>query len=94
MGNLVRRLGKDRQMANRSSHERMGAGGNELPPQIEDRIATERRRLQQAAAVLTALAIAVDEDPEAFDAGDVALVAKELIEMAATNLDSVSLQRK
>lgn len=39
------------------------------------------------------MAIAVEDDPEAFDAGDVALAAKALIETAVTNLDSVSLQR-
>lgn len=44
-------------------------------------------------AVLAALAIAVDEDPEAFDAGDVALAAKALVETAIENLDSVSVQQ-
>lgn len=81
-------------MVSRSSGDETTSGPkSELPPNIKERIETERRRLQQAMAVLAALAIAVDEDPEAFDAGDVALAAKALIETATENLDSVSLRR-
>lgn len=81
-------------MASRSSRDETTSGReSELSPQIRDRIEIERRRLQQAAAVLAALAIAAEEDPNALDAGDVALAAKALIETAVTNLDSVSLQR-
>lgn len=81
-------------MNSRSSHDETTSDRkSDLPSKVEERIETERRRLQQAVAVLAALAIAVDEDPEAFDAGDVALAAKALIQTALENLDSVSLQR-
>lgn len=81
-------------MASRSSGDETASGRkSELPPKTKERIETERRRLQQAVAVLAALAIAIDEDPESFDAGDVALAAKALVETAIENLDSVSLQQ-
>jgi hypothetical protein len=67
----------------------------DIPLQITDLIERERRRLQQASAVLSCLTIAAlyQEGHEEIDAGDVALVARSLIDKTISRLDLIGLAR-
>lgn len=64
-----------------------------LPPEISDRIDDERRRLQQAAAVLAVLAIAFEYEPEGVDFADAALAARAMVDQAMTALDPTALRQ-
>ena len=60
---------------------------------ILDVIERERRNLQKVSAVLASLSVAVGRDERDIDAGDVADVAKELIDGVTDALDSVELRK-
>jgi hypothetical protein len=69
-----------------------------LPPRpdpglLESRIEAERRRLQQASAVLTCAVLAVDHGVDVEVLGDVISVGRDLVDAAIVALDSVSLAR-
>jgi hypothetical protein len=59
--------------------------------ELRDRIESERRKLQRAAAVLLALVYALDRGLENEQAGDVASVALDVIEQAIVALDRVNV---
>lgn len=61
--------------------------------QLSERIEQERRKLQRAAAVLTALVYSSDSGLETEQASDIASVALELVEAALAGLDIVALKR-
>jgi hypothetical protein len=61
--------------------------------QLSERIETERRKLQRAAAVLLALVYSSDHGLETEHASDVASVALDLVEAALAGLDIVALKR-
>jgi hypothetical protein len=67
----------------------------DIPLQIKRVIERERRRLQQASAVLSCLKIAAlyQEWHEEIDAGDVAMVVQSLIAKAINHLDLIRLAR-
>jgi hypothetical protein len=56
-------------------------------------IERERRNLQRASAVLASLTIAAMYEEEEIAAGDVAYVARQLIDQATEALDIVELER-
>jgi hypothetical protein len=58
-----------------------------------DVIERERRNLQRASGVLAALSVAVGRDERDIDAGDVADVARQLIDQVLDSLDRVELER-
>lgn len=60
---------------------------------LHDGIEVERRKLQRAAAVLTALVQSADSGLESEQASDVAGVALDLVEAAIEGLDMVALKR-
>lgn len=67
-----------------------------IPPGAAQTIEHERRRLQQASAVLKCLTIAVlyeDWYDEGIDTADVALVVRRLVDEAIAALDLVALTR-
>jgi hypothetical protein len=66
----------------------------DVPEPIRRRIDRERRRLQQASAVLRCLVYAANHDAPEIDCGDVARVALELIQRAIEALDVVKLGEK
>lgn len=67
----------------------------DIPIQVQDVIERERRRLQQASAVLSCLKIAALYQAwhEEIDAGDVAVIVQNLIDQAIDHLDLVELAR-
>ena len=58
-----------------------------------DVIERERRNLQRASAVLASLSVSLEYLKDQVDAGDIADVARELIDGATDALDSVELGR-
>lgn len=64
-----------------------------LSPGIQARIDNERGRLQLLAEVLTAIALAAEDDPELVDARDVMRAVRAVIGRVVKELDSVWLQR-
>lgn len=79
-------------MAN-SKHTPAKPARNErrITAEVSRRIEAERRRLQRASAVLSALIEAGNADAE-LDYADVAGVVREQIETALSGLDSVTLE--
>ena len=83
-----------------SKCQEAGASNNRRPRMTKDVfgrtvldvIERERRNLQRASAVLASLSVAVGRDERDIDAGDVADVAKELIDGVTDALDSVQLR--
>lgn len=61
---------------------------------LHDRIEAERRKLQRASAVLTALVHSADSGLECEQASDVASVALGLVDSAIAALDIVTLSRE
>jgi hypothetical protein len=61
--------------------------------QLHERIEEERRKLQRASALLTALVHSADSGLESEQASDVASVALDLVEAALAGLDIVALKR-
>lgn len=80
-------------MAAAKSTRRKRKGGSDPSVQLQDRIDAERRRLQKASAVLTALVYSLDRGLDTEQAGDAASVALDLIEQAIAALDAVELKR-
>lgn len=70
----------------------MTTKGVPMPEWVEDRIETERRRLNQVSAVLKCLTVAFNEDAEA-DFGDVAIIAYTIIDSVIDALDAVTFVR-
>lgn len=66
--------------------------GAVVPEWVEDRIETERRRLNQASSVLKCLTVAFNEDAEV-DFGDIATTAYTIIDSVIDALDIVALKR-
>jgi len=60
---------------------------------ILDVIERERRNLQRASAVLASLTVSLEYLKDQIDAGDIADVARELIDGATEALDRVELER-
>jgi hypothetical protein len=60
---------------------------------VLDVIERERRNLQKASAVLAALSAAVGREERDIDAGDVADVARQVIDGVMDSLDRVELER-
>ena len=58
---------------------------------VIDVIERERRNLQRASAVLTSLTVSMEYLKDQIDAGDIADVARELIDRAMEALDRVEL---
>jgi hypothetical protein len=58
-----------------------------------DVIERERRNLQRASAVLAALSVAVELEEQGIDAGDVADVARQLLDGVTDALDLVQLRK-
>jgi len=56
-------------------------------------IERERRNLQRATAVLASLTVSLEQLKDQIDAGDIADVARELIDGATEALDRVELER-
>jgi hypothetical protein len=56
-------------------------------------IERERRNLQRASAVLASLTVSLEYLKDQIDAGDIADVARELIDGATEALDRVELER-
>jgi len=56
-------------------------------------IERERRNLQRASAVLASLTVSLEHVKDQIDAGDIADVARELIDGATEALDRVELER-
>lgn len=63
-----------------------------MPRRVHRKIELERRRLNQASAVLKCLNVAFNEDAEV-DFGDVAIVAYTIIDSVIDELDIVTLER-
>jgi hypothetical protein len=61
-------------------------------PRVHRKIELERRRLNQASAVLKCLNVAFNEDAEV-DFGDIAIVAYTIIDSVIDELDIVTLER-
>jgi hypothetical protein len=79
-------------MAAAKSTRRKRKDGPEPSVEIQDRIDAERRRLQRAAAVLTALVYSLDRGLDSEQAGDAASVALDLVEQSVLALDAVELK--
>jgi len=60
---------------------------------VLDVIERERRNLQRASAVLASLTVSLEYLKDQIDAGDIADVARELIDGATEALDRVELER-
>lgn len=78
-----------------SDKSRQSPARFEFPVDIQDAINRERRRLQQASAVLSCLKIAALYQAwhEEIDPGDVAEIVQTLIDKAIDRLDLVELAR-
>jgi hypothetical protein len=75
------------------TRRKRGEDGPDPSGELQDLIEAERRRLQKASAVLTALVYALNQALDSEHAGDVASVALDLIEQAILALDAVELKR-
>ncbi len=84
-----------------SKRRKEGASNNRRPrmkkdvvePAVLDVIERERRNLQRASAVLASLTVSLEYLKDQIDAGDIADVARELIDGATEALDRVELER-
>lgn len=84
-----------------SKRQEEGASNNRRPRMKKDAdgqaifevIERERRKLRRASAVLASLSVSLDYLKDQIDAGDIADVARELIEGATEALDRVELGR-
>lgn len=80
--------------AAKSTRRKRGEDGSDPSGVLQDLIEAERRRLQKAAAVLTALVYSLNQALDSEQAGDVASAALDLIEQAILALDAVELKRR
>ena len=84
-----------------SKRQEEGASNNRRPRMKKDAVGRSvldviergRRNLQRASAVLASLSVAVGRDERDIDAGDVADVARQLIEGTTEALDRMELGR-
>src|SRR6185436_12604061 len=87
--------------ARNSKREEKGAGNNGrsrtkkdvLGLDVIELIERERRNLRRASAVLASLTVSLEYLRDQIDAGDIADVARELIDGATDALDRVELER-
>ena len=79
--------------ATKSSRRKGGKDGSNPSVAFQDQIEAERRRLQKASAVLTALVYSLTQALDREQAGDVASVACDLVEQAINALESVELAK-
>lgn len=88
-----RRRNSKRQGQGASNNRRVRTKKDVFERTVMDAIERERRNLQRASAVLASLSVAVGRDDREIDVGDVADVAKELIDGVTDALDSVVLRK-
>jgi hypothetical protein len=92
MGTKRRRNSK-RQEEGASNNRRARTKKDVLERTVMDVIERERRNLQKASAVLASLSVSLEYLKDQIDAGDIADVARELIDGAMEALDRVELGR-
>ena len=92
MGTKRRRNSK-RQEEGASNNRRSRTKKDVVERTVLDVIERERRNLQRASAVLASLTVSLEYLKDQIDAGDIADVARELIDRAAEALDRVELER-
>jgi hypothetical protein len=90
MGTKRRRNSK-RQEEGASNNRRPGMKKDVFERTVLDVIERERRNLQKASAVLASLTVSLEYLKDQIDAGDIADVARELIDGAMEALDRVEL---
>jgi hypothetical protein len=95
MGAKRRRESKRREVGGgKSGRRRMKKDVRELDAvDVIDVIERERRNLRRASAVLASLSVSVESLKHQIDAGDIADVARELVDGAMEALDRVELER-
>jgi hypothetical protein len=95
MGTTRRRESKRREQgAGKSGRRRTKEDGRGLDVvDVMDVIERERRNLRRASAVLASLSVSLEYLKDQIDAGDIADVARELIDGAMEALDRVELGR-
>jgi hypothetical protein len=82
-----------RQEAGVSNNRRRRTSKDVIERTALDVIERERRNLQRASAVLASLSVSSGIDGHKIDAGDVAEVARQLIDAVTDALDCVQLRR-
>jgi len=92
MGTKRRRNSK-RQEEGASNNRRSRTKKDVVERTVLDVIERERRNLQRASAVLASLTVSLEYLKDQIDAGDIADVARELIDGATEALDRVELER-
>ena len=92
MGTKRRRNSK-RQEEGASNNRRSRTKKDVVERTVLDVIERERRNLQRASAVLASLSVAVGRDERDIDAGDVADVARQLVDGVTDALDRLELRR-
>jgi len=92
MGTRRRRNSK-RQEEGASNNRRSRTKKDVVERTVLDVIERERRNLQRASAVLASLTVSLEHLKDQIDAGDIADVARELIDEATEALDRVELER-
>lgn len=68
-------------------------GSTTVPDLIRKCIEAERRRLQKASSVLASMEFSVNHEADHVDPGDVASVARDLVDKAVNALDVVELEK-
>jgi hypothetical protein len=92
-------MGTKRRRESKRREEGAGKSGRSrtkkdvLERAVVDVIERERRNLQRASAVLAALSVAVGRDDRDIDAGDVADVARQIVDGVTEALDSMHLEK-
>jgi len=92
MGTKRRRNSK-RQEEGASNNRRSRTKKDVVERTVLDVIERERRNLQRASAVLASLTVSLEQLKDQIDAGEIADVARELIDGATEALDRVELER-
>ena len=88
-----RRGNSKRQEEGASNNRRRRTKKDVFERTVLDVIERERRNLQKASAVLASLTVSLEYLKDQIDAGDIADVARELIDGATEALDRVELER-
>ena len=88
-----RRRNSRRQEEGASNNRRSRTKKDVVERTVLDVIERERRNLQRASAVLASLTVSLEYLKDQIDAGDIADVARELIDGATEALDRVELER-
>ena len=88
-----RRRNSKRQEEGASNNRRSRTKKDVVERTVLDVIERERRNLQRASAVLASLTVSLEQLKDQIDAGDIADVARELIDGATEALDRVELER-